>query len=74
MEADDPRLPPHRLDHPQPERSVGAGLIERQLAHFEVNKVRGAYNAAQYIEQRTRMMFWSSDYLDQHKDISDLLG
>jgi hypothetical protein len=30
-------------------------------------------NAAQYLEHRTRMMLWWSDYLDQHKDISDLL-
>ena len=48
--------------------------IERQLAHVEVNKVRRAYNAAQYLEQRTRMMLWWSDHLDAQKDISELLG
>ena len=47
--------------------------IERQLAHVEVNKVRRAYNAAQYIEHRTRMMLWWSDHLDAQKDISELL-
>ena len=48
--------------------------IERQLAHVEVNKVRRAYNAAQYIEHRARMMLWWSDYLNAQKDISELLG
>ncbi|ROH87962.1 DUF4102 domain-containing protein [Pseudomethylobacillus aquaticus] len=39
--------------------------IERQLAHEEGNKVRGAYNRAQYLPDRTRMMQWWSDHLDQ---------
>ncbi len=35
-------------------------VIERQLAHRERNKVRAAYNHAEYMEQRTEMMqFWS---------------
>jgi integrase len=48
--------------------------IERQLAHVEENKVRRAYNAAQYLEHRTRMMLWWSDYLDRAKDVGELLG
>ena len=39
-------------------------VIERQLAHGERNKVRAAYNKAQYLEDRTVMMQWWADYLD----------
>ncbi|WGZ92954.1 MAG: integrase arm-type DNA-binding domain-containing protein [Candidatus Thiothrix putei] len=39
--------------------------IERQLAHKETNKIRAAYNRAQYMEERTRMMQAWADYLDQ---------
>jgi integrase len=39
-------------------------VIERQLAHAERNKVRAAYNRAQYLEKRTRMMQAWADYLD----------
>ncbi|MDR6935484.1 tyrosine-type recombinase/integrase [Luteibacter sp. 3190] len=39
--------------------------IERQLAHAESNKVREAYtHAAQYLDERTRMMQAWADYLD----------
>lgn len=38
--------------------------IERQLAHSERNKVRGAYNHAQYLTERHRMMQHWADYLD----------
>lgn len=41
--------------------------IERQLAHKEHNRVRAAYNRAQYLEERTRMMQAWADYLDQLK-------
>lgn len=39
-------------------------VIERQLAHAERNKVRGAYHRAQYMKDRIKMMQWWSDYLD----------
>jgi integrase len=38
--------------------------VERQLAHVESNKVRGAYNAAEYLPDRRRMMQWWANYLD----------
>ena len=38
-------------------------VIERQLAHVEGSKVRGAYNHAEYLEERTEMMQWYADYL-----------
>jgi integrase len=38
--------------------------IERQLAHVERNKVRGAYNSAEYLPERRKMMQAWADYLD----------
>ena len=37
--------------------------IERQLAHVPENQVRSAYNAAQYLDERKRMMAWWSNWL-----------
>lgn len=39
-------------------------VIERQLAHAERNKVRAAYNRAQYMAERVKMMAAWADYLD----------
>lgn len=39
-------------------------VIERQLAHRDRNKVRRAYNHAQYMAERHDLMQWWSDYLD----------
>lgn len=38
-------------------------VIERQLSHVEENKVRAAYNRAEYITERRRMMQAWSDFL-----------
>lgn len=38
--------------------------VELQLAHSEKNEVRGAYNAAEYLEPRRRMMQDWADFLD----------
>jgi integrase len=40
-------------------------VIERQLAHGERDKVRAAYNHAQYLPERRKMMQWWADYLDK---------
>ncbi len=39
--------------------------IEKQLAHKDTNKVRGIYNKAEYLTQRTFMMQFWADYLDE---------
>ena len=39
-------------------------VIERQLAHQESNKVRSAYNRAEHLEERRKMMQWWSNYID----------
>jgi integrase len=40
-------------------------VIELQLAHKERNKVRAAYNRAQRLQERRKMMQAWSDYLDR---------
>ena len=41
--------------------------IERQLAHGERNEVRSAYNYAEYLPERRKMMQEWADYLDELK-------
>jgi len=46
------------------EQGWNRDAIERQLAHGERNKVRAAYNKAEYLPARRRMMQAWADYLD----------
>jgi len=39
-------------------------VIERQLAHAERNEVRGAYNRAEYLPERIKLMQAWADYVD----------
>lgn len=41
------------------------GAIERQLAHVQKNKVAAAYNRAEHLDERARMMRWYSDFLER---------
>jgi site-specific recombinase, phage integrase family len=45
------------------EQGYNPDAIERQLAHEESNRVRAAYNRAEYLAERREMMQWYSDYL-----------
>lgn len=47
------------------EHGFRADVIERQLAHSERNNVRAAYNHAQYLPERRKMMQWWANYLDK---------
>jgi integrase len=47
------------------ENGFRTDVIERQLAHGERNKVRAAYNHAQYLPERREMMQWWGDFLEQ---------
>jgi integrase len=48
------------------EQGFNRDAIERQLAHQERNKVRGAYtHHAEYLKDRKKMMQWWADYLDK---------
>jgi integrase len=42
-------------------------VIERQLAHVERNQVRAAYNRAQYLDDRRRMMQAWADFIDSQR-------
>ena len=47
------------------EQNFNRDAIERQLAHQERNKVRGAYtHHAEYLGERKKIMQWWADYLD----------
>ena len=48
--------------------------IERQLAHDERNKVRAAYNHAQYLPERRHMMQQWADYLDDLANAGYIAG
>ena len=47
--------------------------IEKQLAHEDRDDVRGAYNRAQWIEERTKMMQWWGDRIDQLRKGADVI-
>jgi len=49
------------------EQGWNRDAIERQLAHAERNNVRAAYNHAEYLQERRRMMQAWADYLDALK-------
>lgn len=49
------------------EQGWPSAVIERQLAHGERNKVKAAYNFAEHLPERKKMMQTWADYLDQLK-------
>lgn len=49
------------------EQGFRSDLIERQLAHSEKNSVRAAYNRAEYLPERKKMMQEWANYLDKLK-------
>ncbi|MBI5862777.1 MAG: tyrosine-type recombinase/integrase [Rhodocyclales bacterium] len=49
------------------EQGYRPDVIERQLAHCERDEVRGAYNRAEYLAERVKMMQQWADYLDKIK-------
>lgn len=46
------------------EKGIRSDVIERQLAHSEKNDVRGAYNRAEYLPERKKMMQFWADQID----------
>ncbi|PPK69391.1 integrase [Methylobacter tundripaludum] len=55
------------------EQGWSPDAIERQLAHTPRDQVRAAYNRAQYLDERRRMMQQWSDYLDSLKNGAQVL-
>lgn len=43
--------------------------IERQLAHVEKNEIRAAYNAAEWLPDRRRMMDWWGSFIESQADL-----
>lgn len=54
--------------------SFSMDAIERQLAHVERNAVRAAYNRAEYLDERRKMMQWWSDFLADQVAPKSLAG
>jgi len=50
------------------EQGWQSDVIERQLAHVEGNKVKGAYNHAEHLPERVKLMQHWSDYLNGLRD------
>jgi len=46
------------------EHGFNKDVIERQLAHAERDQVRAAYNYAQHLPERAKMMQWYADFID----------
>lgn len=55
------------------EQGFNRDAIERQLAHAERDGVRAAYNYAEYLPDRKRMMQHWADYLDRLKVGADVV-
>jgi len=55
------------------EQGWSPDAIERQLAHSPRNKVRAAYNRAQYLDERRKMMQAWADYLDRLKNGAEII-
>lgn len=64
------KLTPHGLRSVASTELNGSGafrpdVIERQLSHVERNKIRAAYNKADFLDERKRMMQFWADYVDR---------
>ncbi len=55
------------------EQGWSPDAIERQLCHMPRDAVRAAYNRAQYLEERRKMMQAWSDYMDSLKAGADVI-
>ena len=51
----------------------GRDAIEWVLAHSETNEVRGAYNRAQYLDERRRLLQWWANRLNEAQADSEAL-
>ncbi len=56
------------------EQGWSPDAIERQLSHMPKDQIRAAYNRAQYLEERRRMMQSWGDYLDGLKTGAQVIG
>ena len=47
------------------EQGFDGDVIEAALAHVDKNEIRRAYNRAEYIERRRKLMYWWSEHIEQ---------
>ena len=55
------------------EHEWNSDVIELQLAHKEKNEVRGAYNHAAKLKQRSQLMQWWADFIDSKASGSNVI-
>ena len=55
------------LTNIQEKLKIDLRVIDRQLAHLEKNKVTAAYNRAEYLDERTKMMQQWAELVDNQK-------
>ncbi|MBF6648957.1 integrase arm-type DNA-binding domain-containing protein [Methylobacter sp. BlB1] len=55
------------------EQGFHSDMIERQLSHAERNRIKAAYNRAQHLPERRKMMQAWADYLDSLKAGADVI-
>ena len=55
------------LTNIQEKLKIDLRVVDRQLAHLEMNKVTAAYNRAEYLDERTKMMQQWADLVDNQK-------
>lgn len=55
------------------EQGWPSDVIERQLAHAERNSIKAAYNYAQHLQERKKMMQSWADYLDSLKNAGEVV-
>jgi integrase len=55
------------------EAGWNSDVIEKQLAHEERDEVRNAYNRAQWLAERTKLMQWWADRLDKLRKGAEVL-
>ena len=56
------------------EAGWNSDVIEKQLAHEERDEVRGAYNRAQWMTERAKLMQWWADRLDALREEAQVLS
>lgn len=56
------------------EAGWNADVIEKQLAHEERDDVRGAYNRASWLPERTKLMQWWADHLARTAKGADVIA
>lgn len=56
------------------EQGFKPDVIERQLAHTERNRIRAAYNRAEYLDERRAMMQAWADYIDALRSGSNVVA